>query len=89
MLRTKSQVSYRTIGPLVIIAVTSDVLQYNSVMLVCEGLDTVSTVFINNRSVGTSDNMFVRYTYNVKPYLKVNKSSAQYFMGKSSLKRLL
>ena len=52
-------------------SVTGDLLQYSSVILICEGLDTVSNVSVNGRIVGTSDNMFVRYTYDIKPYLKV------------------
>ncbi len=34
-------------------------------MLVCEGLDTVSTVYINDKPVGTSTNMFARYFFNI------------------------
>ena len=55
----------------ILFSVTGDLLQYSSVILICEGLDTISNVSINGRIVGTSDNMFVRYTYDIKPYLKV------------------
>lgn len=41
------------------------------IMLICEGLDTVATVRINNKTVGETDNMFVRYIYAVKNVLKV------------------
>ena len=59
-----------------ILSVTADLLQYNTIMLVCDGLDTVSTVYINNKSVGASDNMFVRYSFNIKQYLQVQLTAA-------------
>ncbi|XP_012940722.1 beta-mannosidase [Aplysia californica] len=37
----------------------------SKVLLVCEGLDTVTSVVVNGKSVGSADNMFVRYTYDV------------------------
>ena len=43
----------------------------SSVVLVCEGLDTVSTVLVNGHVVGTSNNMFVRYVFDIKDKLKV------------------
>ncbi|KAL3837189.1 hypothetical protein ACJMK2_022560 [Sinanodonta woodiana] len=55
--------------------VTADVLQMRSVMLVCEGLDTVSIVYVNDRPVGKSDNMFVRYVFDIKSALKVGLNS--------------
>ncbi|XP_045208111.2 beta-mannosidase-like isoform X1 [Mercenaria mercenaria] len=54
---------------------TSDILQYRAVVLVCEGLDTVSTVIVNNKTVGTSDNMFVRYVYDIKSALVVGENT--------------
>ena len=39
--------------------------------MVCEGLDTVSVVSINDIEVGRSVNMFVRYIFDVKHVLKV------------------
>ncbi|KAI8425277.1 hypothetical protein MSG28_007059 [Choristoneura fumiferana] len=41
------------------------------VNLVLEGVDTVSTIEMNTRYIGSTDNMFVRYVIDVKPYLKV------------------
>lgn len=49
--------------------VTSDMLRNKAVVLVCEGLDTISTVVVNNQTVGKSDNMFVRYVFDIKSYL--------------------
>jgi len=41
------------------------------VVLVCEGLDTIAEVFINDQSVGKSENMFARYIFDVKGALTV------------------
>ena len=54
--------------------VSEALLQKQEVLLVCEGLDTVSTVYINGKTVGKSVNMFVRYSFDVKHTLKVRVS---------------
>ena len=41
-----------------------------NIVLNLEGVDTVATVLLNDKVVGTTDNMFVRYRFDVKPYLK-------------------
>lgn len=51
--------------------VDEDVLNYQVVLLVFEGLDTFATVSINGVEVGTSSNMFVRYYFSVKQQLQV------------------
>ncbi|XP_076069531.1 beta-mannosidase isoform X2 [Oratosquilla oratoria] len=51
--------------------VTSKELASERVALVFEGLDTVAQVKVNDVLVGRSDNMFVRYIFDVKDYLKV------------------
>ena len=55
----------------IIFTVRGTLLTKQRVRLVCDGLDTVSTVYINNIQVGSSDNMFVRYEYDIKYALKV------------------
>ncbi|KAH3701562.1 hypothetical protein DPMN_076550 [Dreissena polymorpha] len=55
--------------------VTADTLAYPRVVLVCEGFDTVATVTVNNQTVGTSMNMFVRYVYDIKQALVVGQNS--------------
>lgn len=40
-------------------------------MLICEGLDTIAKVYINDILVGESVNMFVRYIYDIKDVLRV------------------
>lgn len=42
----------------------------NNVDLVFEGLDTISEIHLNNIRLGGTDNMFVKYRYNVKNILK-------------------
>lgn len=44
-------------------------LQFNHVNLVFEGIDTFSTVYINDEQVGVTKNMFVQYTFDVKDKL--------------------
>ncbi|XP_072351307.1 beta-mannosidase isoform X2 [Scyliorhinus torazame] len=44
-----------------IFTLPSDVSKWKRVNLVCDGLDTVATILINNITVGTSNNMFSRY----------------------------
>lgn len=39
--------------------------------MVCEGLDTIADVFVNGNLVGRSENMFVRYIYDIKDALTV------------------
>ena len=43
----------------------------NNVDIVFEGLDTISEIYLNNIRLGGTDNMFVKYRYNVKNILKV------------------
>ena len=42
------------------------------VFLVLHGVDTVTDVFLNGIHLATTDNMFVRYKFNVRYLLKVN-----------------
>ncbi|CAG7825645.1 unnamed protein product [Allacma fusca] len=55
--------------------VTSDLLSKSRIGLVCHGLDTVSEIFVNDVSVGTSDNMFVRYIFSIKDFLKLGNNT--------------
>ncbi|ESO86231.1 hypothetical protein LOTGIDRAFT_176024 [Lottia gigantea] len=38
--------------------------------LVCDGLDTFSDIMVNGVLVGSSDNMFIKYRYNIKHVIK-------------------
>ena len=57
------------------ILVSEKFFQKTTILLVCDGLDTVSVVYINDKEVGRSVNMFVRYIFDVKHALHVSKSS--------------
>ncbi|XP_071101412.1 beta-mannosidase-like [Haliotis cracherodii] len=50
-------------------------LSASALHLVCDGLDTFSTVFINDQKVGTSENMFVQYVYDIKNAAKVGDNT--------------
>ncbi|KAH3798279.1 hypothetical protein DPMN_151876, partial [Dreissena polymorpha] len=50
--------------------VETSLLNKQEIILVCNGLDTISRIYVNGRSVGKSDNMFVRYTFDIKSALK-------------------
>jgi beta-mannosidase len=49
--------------------VEDTLLNKTSVVLICEGLDTVADVYINTVLVGQSTNMFQRYVWEVKKAL--------------------
>uniref|UniRef100_A0A0B6ZR31 Beta-mannosidase n=1 Tax=Arion vulgaris TaxID=1028688 RepID=A0A0B6ZR31_9EUPU len=51
-------------------SVSSDVASSKQVWLICEGLDTVATVLVNDKVVGQSENMFARSTFNVAGVVK-------------------
>jgi beta-mannosidase len=48
---------------------TRGLLSEEKVLLVCDGLDTLATVFLNGHELGHTDNMFRRYQWEVKPLL--------------------
>lgn len=47
----------------------------SKILLVCEGLDTIATVYINNLRVGQSTNMFVRYEWNIKNFVVIGNTN--------------
>lgn len=55
--------------------VPNGLLSKKRVSLVAEGLDTIGSIFINDKLVGTSDNMFVRYNFNVTSHLRASNNS--------------
>jgi beta-mannosidase len=50
--------------------VPAALLACDRVCLVCEGLDTLSTVLVNGATVGSTDNMFRSWEFDVKAILK-------------------
>lgn len=53
-------------------AVNDTLLNAPKVMLVFHGLDTFATILLNNKNIGKTSNMFLRYTFDVTKYLKVS-----------------
>jgi beta-mannosidase len=50
-------------------------LAEEKVFLVCDGLDTLATVFLNGHKLGHTDNMFRRYEWEVKSLLGVAEAN--------------
>uniref|UniRef100_A0A1B6DET4 beta-mannosidase n=1 Tax=Clastoptera arizonana TaxID=38151 RepID=A0A1B6DET4_9HEMI len=48
-----------------------------NIVLTFDGLDTVTNVSLNGQHIGNTDNMFVRYHFNVKPFLKVGTNNLE------------
>jgi beta-mannosidase len=57
--------------------VDDSLLAHDVIYLVCEGLDTFATIYINEVEVGSSQNMFVRYEFDVKDQLKVGTNTIE------------
>lgn len=57
--------------------VSSEILQKTKVNLVAHGIDTACDVVINNKKLGSTDNMFVRYVYDVKNILQTTGNKIQ------------
>ncbi|KAL3278385.1 hypothetical protein HHI36_013713 [Cryptolaemus montrouzieri] len=56
-------------------SVGEELLKYSNINLVFEGIDTISTIFLNGREIGNSSDMFVRYIFDVKNELVVGNNS--------------
>ncbi|MBF0246222.1 MAG: glycoside hydrolase family 2 protein, partial [Planctomycetes bacterium] len=55
--------------------VDRELLSQKAVFLVCEQLDTFAEIFINDSSVGHTENMFRRYVFDVKSQLRAGPNS--------------
>ncbi|XP_053559473.1 beta-mannosidase isoform X2 [Bombina bombina] len=49
-----------------------EIRHWQKVTLVCDGIDTVSSIFLNNIPIGKTDNMFDRYTIDITTAVKEN-----------------
>jgi beta-mannosidase len=49
--------------------VRGDIRDKQHVELVCHGLDTLATVWLNGRQIGSADNMFRTWNFDIKPHL--------------------
>jgi beta-mannosidase len=61
--------------------IDAEMLQYEQVLLRCEGLDTLATISLNGREVGRTDNMFRVWEFNVKPLLKPGENRIEILFG--------
>lgn len=50
---------------------TKDDLKHKFVILTFNGLDTLTEIWMNNNFVGSTNNMFIRYKFDVKSFLSV------------------
>lgn len=57
--------------------ITDTFLNYDNINIVFEGLDTFSYIFINDKLVGSSDNMFVQYIFDIKKYIKTGRNKIE------------
>lgn len=48
---------------------TTEDLDHNNLILTLHGLDTISEIFLNEHLLGTTDNMFLRYRYDITDIL--------------------
>ncbi len=55
--------------------VEKDLLEEERIFLSCECLDTIADVFLNGRKVGSADNMFVRWRFDVRRFLHLGKNT--------------
>jgi beta-mannosidase len=57
--------------------VPAETLQFNQVLLRCEGLDTLASIKINGQEAGTADNMFRLWEFDVKGALRAGENAIQ------------
>ncbi|XP_045607068.2 beta-mannosidase isoform X1 [Procambarus clarkii] len=62
---------------------SQDLVDQERVALVFQGLDTAAQVLLNGELVGTSDNMFVRYVFDVKEHLQTSEDNTLEVMFES------
>lgn len=58
-------------------SVDEEMLAHEGVWLECEGLDTLATLWVNGRKVGTAENMFRPYRFEVKDLLRAGENEVR------------
>lgn len=58
-------------------SVDTAMLKCDAVYLRCEGLDTLATIFVNSRMVGSADNMHRTWEYDIKDKLSVGDNTIE------------
>lgn len=76
ILSGKNDIVYRWVGNenwtyTTYFSIDHQIARSQSVRLLLHGVDTISTVYLNGEEIGSTDNMFVRYKFDIKPYLKL------------------
>ena len=61
--------------------VDPDVVAQERVNLVCDGLDTLADVYLNDHWLGHTDNMFRQYTWQVKGFLREGENDLRIKFG--------
>lgn len=54
--------------------VSAELLSHKKIILRLEDCDTFATIFVNGRKVGSASDRFLRWDFDVKPFLKVGKN---------------
>ncbi|MDI9478329.1 MAG: hypothetical protein QM345_06240, partial [Bacillota bacterium] len=55
--------------------VDREILEYERIILKCHGLDTMATIIVNGRQVGTANNMYRIWEYDLKSVLQEGENS--------------
>jgi beta-mannosidase len=61
--------------------VSAALLREEVLELVCDGLDTLATVYVNGRKVASTDNMFVTWRWDVKRLLKRGRNELRFIFA--------
>lgn len=59
------------------INISKNQLKAKEILLECMGLDTYADIFINQKRVSSTDNMFRSYEFDIKPYLKEGENEVE------------
>lgn len=55
----------------IIFLVNSSSKAFNKKYIIFDGVDTFSEIYLNKKLIGSTNNMFVKYTFSVEDFLKV------------------
>ncbi len=61
--------------------VKKELLKKENIFLKCHGLDTIATIYINEKKIGYADNMFRRWEFDIKKHLKVGENNIKIVLG--------
>lgn len=66
--------------------IDKEFLDYPSIELFFQGLDTFTEIYLNGQKIGETDNMFIPWSFDVKPYLKEGENVLEvYFHSPSKI----